>query len=294
MLVLASALCAAGNPKGTFEKSLPVSGPVELQVQTHSGDIVVRKGPPGTVMVRGKIYVYTNWITGDREQDVKSIEQNPPIRQTGNSIQIDYVSYRNIAIDYEITVPAETAVITKSGSGDQTIDGTQGNAEVSTGSGDVHLRDIKGNVRTHTGSGDVDGEQISGQLQAEAGSGNITIRSVSGGEVRVRTGSGDVEIREINAPLVSQTGSGNVRAEGTMGGDWELRTGSGDVELRLPANAGFELDANTSSGSVNVGRPLTMTVQGNLERAHKNIRGSVGSGGPHLLIHTGSGDVHIN
>src|SRR5690242_14266804 len=101
LIVIGSALCVAATPKGTFDKSFPVNGPVDLQVLTHSGDITVRKGPAGTVSVRGKIFVYKNWMVGDdRIQEVKEIEQNPPVHQTGNSIQVEYVNHKNIAIDY--------------------------------------------------------------------------------------------------------------------------------------------------------------------------------------------------
>ena len=71
----------------------------------------------------------TAGLDGRREEDVHAIEQNPPIRQSGNSIHIDYVNYRNISIDYEITVPAEATIRTRSGSGDQTIEGTHGNVD---------------------------------------------------------------------------------------------------------------------------------------------------------------------
>ena len=72
------------------------------------------------------------------------IEQNPPIRQEGNSIHIDYVNMRNISVDYEITVPADTTVRTHSGSGDQIIEGTHGNVDTQTGSGDVKLANLTG------------------------------------------------------------------------------------------------------------------------------------------------------
>jgi hypothetical protein len=293
LTVVGSAWCSASTPQGTFDKSYQVTGPVDLQVFTHSGDITVRKGPAGTVSVKGKIFVGNRWVEGDRKQDVTALELNPPIHQSGNSIQIDYVELKNIAIDYEITVPANTSVRTKSGSGDQTVEGTEASVDVATGSGDVRLRDIKGTVQLHTGSGDVEADHLTGALQAEAGSGNMRLSELSGGDDRVRTGSGDIEIRDVTAPLAVQTGSGDLRAEGTMAGPWDLRTGSGDIELRLPSQSNFELDATTSSGSIVVDRPLTMTVQGNLEHAHKNVRGTVGSGGPQLTIHTGSGDVHI-
>src|SRR5580765_8711670 len=118
------------TPQGTFDKTLSVSGPVDLEVLTHSGDVRVRAGSSGSVQIHAKIYVGDRWFGTRRDEDVHAIEQNPPIRQSGNSIHIDYVNYRNIAIDYDITVPADTTVRTKSGSGDQTIEGTRGNAEM--------------------------------------------------------------------------------------------------------------------------------------------------------------------
>ena len=293
LIVVGSALCAASTPQGTFEKTYQVNGGVDLKVFTHSGDISVRKGPAGTVSVKGKIFVGNRWMEGDRQRDVSVIEQNPPVHQSGNNVQVDYVEVKNVAVAYEIMVPADTTVQTKSGSGDQVVEGTESSVDLTTGSGDVRLRDIKGNVQLHTGSGDVEAEQLTGRLEAEAGSGDIRLTGVSGGDARVRTGSGDIEIRDVNASLSVQTGSGNLTAEGAMAGAWELRTGSGNIQLRLPSQANFELDATTSSGSVVVDHPVTMTVQGNLEHAHKNVRGTVGTGGPLLTIHTGSGDVRI-
>ena len=293
LLVIGGALCAAETPRGSFEKTYQVNAPVDLQVFTHSGDISVHKGSSGTVVVKGKIYVGNRWMEGGREAEVRNLEQNPPVHQTGNSIRADYVELKNISISYDITVPAETTVATKSGSGDQVIEGIERPVDISTGSGDVRLHDIKANVQMHTGSGDVEAEELNGRLQAEAGSGNIHLTKISGGDARVQTGSGDIEIRDVNAALEVQTGSGDVTADGAMTGAWDLRTGSGDVQIRLPNQAGFELQATTSSGTVVVDRPITMTIQGNLEHAQKNVRGTVGSGGPRLTLHTGSGDVHI-
>jgi DUF4097 and DUF4098 domain-containing protein YvlB len=85
-----------------------------------------------------------------------------------------------------------------------------------------------------------------------------------------------------------------VSVEGTQTGTWELRTGSGNVDLRLPADAAFDLEASTSSGKVDTSRPVTMTVQGDLQRAHRSLHGKVNGGGPLLTVHTGSGDVRID
>jgi hypothetical protein len=120
VLFTTAAAFASSTPQGTFDRTLSVSGPVDLEVLTRSGDVTVRAGSSGSVQIHGKIYVGDHWLMGGREADVHQIEQNPPIRQEGNSVHIEYVDMRNISVDYEITVPEETTVRTHSGSGDQT------------------------------------------------------------------------------------------------------------------------------------------------------------------------------
>src|SRR5580693_9261239 len=83
VVLLASSFAAASTPQGTFEKTFPVSGAVDLEVQTRSGDITVRSGPAGTVSIRGKIFVGDRWFGGSRQADVAGIEQHPPVRQDG-------------------------------------------------------------------------------------------------------------------------------------------------------------------------------------------------------------------
>src|SRR5580692_7211723 len=144
IVFLASTLAVASTPQGTFEKTFQVSGPVDLEVQTHSGDIIVRSGPAGSVSIRGKIFVSDHWLAGNRHSEVAEIEQQPPLRQDGNSIHIDYVNARDISVDYEITVPADTAVRAHTGSGDQTIEGVHGNADLESGSGDMRLSQLTG------------------------------------------------------------------------------------------------------------------------------------------------------
>src|SRR5579864_1075787 len=144
VLFTSTAALAWPNPQGTFDRTLQVTGPVDLEVLTHSGDVRVRAGSSGTVQIHGKIFVGNSWLSGGREGDVRAIAQNPPIRQDGNSIHIDYVEAHNISVDYEITVPADTTVRSHSGSGDQTIQGTRDNVDVQTGSGDVRLDSVTG------------------------------------------------------------------------------------------------------------------------------------------------------
>src|SRR5260370_29590167 len=137
LVTLTSAVTFASTPQGSFEKTFQVSGPVNLEVLTRSGDIAVRTGPSGSVFIRGKIYVGDHWLFGQRKGDVTEIEQHPPLRQEGNSIDIDYVNGRDISVDYGITVPPEPTGRTRSGSGDQTIEGTRRNGDRQIGAGSL-------------------------------------------------------------------------------------------------------------------------------------------------------------
>ena len=294
VVLFTSTAVFASTPQGTFEKTLTVNGPVNLEVLTRSGDVTVRAGSSGSIFIRGKIYVGNRWLGANRDAEVHEIEQHPPIRQEGNNIHVDYIDMKNISVDYEISVPADTVVRTRSGSGDQIIEGTRGNVDTQTGSGNVKLANLTGEIRLQTGSGDVRAHQIAGSLKGGTGSGDVEVEETSAGDIELHTGSGNVTARGIQGGFRGETGSGDVTAEGTQTGSWEIHTGSGNVHVRLPANAAFDADISTSSGSIDVGSPIEMTVQGRVDDTHRQIHGKVHGGGPLLKVRTGSGDIHIS
>src|SRR5712672_825875 len=92
LFVLASALAGFASVAGTFDRSFQVNGPVDLEVLTRSGDITVRSGSTGTVSIHGKIHQNNSWLEGNRKADVEELQKNPPLRQNGNSIRVDYVN----------------------------------------------------------------------------------------------------------------------------------------------------------------------------------------------------------
>src|SRR5208337_2816251 len=110
VFVLATSLAGFASVIGTFDRSFQVNGNVDLEVLTRSGDVTVRSGSAGTVSIHAKIHSGNSWLGGDHKADVQELQTNPPIRQNGNSIRIDYVNLKDISIDYEITVPENTAI----------------------------------------------------------------------------------------------------------------------------------------------------------------------------------------
>jgi hypothetical protein len=105
----------------------------------------------------------------------------------------------------------------------------------------------------------------------------------------VQTGSGRIELRGVHGRLSARAASGTIEAEGSPTGDWRLHTGSGGVTLRLPADAGFELEASTGSGGLTTSHELT--ISGTMSR--HELRGKAHGGGPLVSVSTGSGSVRV-
>jgi Putative adhesin len=313
LALAASALPLSAASTGHFERTLQVSGPVDLDVSSGSGNITVHTGGSGSVSISAKIHGSNSWLFGgDIDEKIRRIEKNPPVEQQGNTIHIgrveDHDLLRNISIDYDLTVPAQTHLSSYTGSGDQTITGVQlpltaktgsgnvtvdnvaGDARVSSGSGDLKINGVKGTLRAETGSGNIHAEGVAGEITASAGSGNIEMHQVAAGDIKVETGSGNVKLHGVKGGLRASTGSGDIQAEGEATHDWRLGAGSGNITLRLPAEASFNLDARTSSGTLRLNRPVT--TQGTISKNH--VQGKVGNGGVILDVHTGSGDVTLD
>ena len=295
LALLLVALPGFASVAGTFDRSFQVNGPADLEVLTRSGDITIRGGSGNNVSIHGKIHVGTvMWFSTAQKGEVQEIQNNPPIRQNGNSIHIDYVNAHNISIDYEITVPENTTVRTHSGSGDQTVEGIKGNTDLESGSGDMRLARLAGDFHFQTGSGDVRAREISGPARIKAGSGDIELDENGTGDIEIRTGSGNITVNGINGGFRGEAGSGDIRAEGTPKNMWNIRTGSGNVNLRVPSDLAFDVDISSSSGTVVVNHPVTTTVQGRVQESRKSVVGKVHGGGPTLSVHTGSGDIHVD
>ncbi|HUB02037.1 MAG TPA: DUF4097 family beta strand repeat-containing protein [Terriglobales bacterium] len=291
--MLASTLPSLASVAGTFDKTLQVNGPVDLEVLSRSGDIVIRSGGAGSVTIHGKIHTGNLWF-GGHSSDVQQIQNNPPIRQSGNSIRIDYVNASNLSVDYEITVPEDTTVRGHTGSGNQTVEGLKGNIDLESGSGDLTLARLRGELHFQTGSGNVRGRELAGPARARAGSGDIDLEEVGEGDVEIRTGSGNITAKGINGGFHAEAGSGDIRGQGTPKNLWSVRTGSGNVNLQVPQEVAFDVDVSSSSGTVTMNHPVTTTIQGRVQESRKSVVGKVRGGGPMISVHTGSGDIQVD
>jgi Putative adhesin len=274
-LTLAASTAFAAD--SNFDRTLNVSGSPNVSVATGSGYIHLNPGSGNQVHIVAHVRSSHGWMSGGSDVDsrIQQIVNNPPIVQSGNDITIGPEHhngdlYRNINIDYEITLPKASGI------------------SATTGSGDVQIQDVGASVKAQSGSGSVHVHGVQGPATLGTGSGDIELQQTGPGDVKAETGSGSIRLQGLAGALKASTGSGDIEAQGQPTADWKLSTGSGSVRL-VVGNAHFNLDADTGSGGISVSQPITM--QGSLN--HHHVNGVVNGGGPAIRIGTGSGDIQI-
>jgi DUF4097 and DUF4098 domain-containing protein YvlB len=210
------------------------------------------------------------------------------------------------SVDYVIAVPVNASVALKSISGDISVTNVKGEVRAETVSGDVNITSTPNVSVAKTISGDVTARDIGTQttLVLSTVSGTVLgtglkVRALEAGSV-----SGDVrligsEVERLEAKSVS----GNIEFDAPLAkcGRYEFTSHSGNVRVVLSGNTGFELDADTFSGSVRSDVPITVRAMGRPEPGSSNrggsnraIRGSFGDASAFLSIRSHSGSVVIS
>jgi putative adhesin len=306
------AVAKAQQAKGSFQRTLTVAGPVDLEVLTGSGSVDVRTGQAGRVEIAGRVTAgdWELFSRGLRPQErVRRIEARPPIEQTGTRVsigRIDDDELKNVSISYTLVVPPDTTLTSKTGSGSHLIEGVRGVVTVSAGSGSIRVRDAGSEVRASTGSGSIladtvagsfsassgsgsiEGSNVKGGITVKSGSGDISVSQSGGGQVEASSGSGSIHLIGLRGPVRASTSSGTLRVQGEQTSDWRLSTSSGSVTIELAGKPAFTLDAHSNSGRIDTQYPVTV---GRIDR--RDLRGSVNGGGPLLQVRTSSGGIHI-
>lgn len=277
---LALAATSAFAAESNFDRTLTIGASPTISVSTGSGYIHLRPGSDSQVHILGHVHGNKGWMSGggsgDIDSRVQQIAANPPIAQSGAMVTIgdrhsNQDLYRNISIDYDITLPRTSALT------------------ASSGSGDIDIQDVGTSLKADSGSGSVRAHGIQGPANLQTGSGDIELQQTGPGDVRAQTGSGSVRLNGIAGGLHAGTGSGDIEVNGKPTTDWKLGTGSGSIHLNVGKATPFTVNASTGSGGIRIEQPFSM--QGDLNRHH--ITAAINGGGPTIKADTGSGDIHI-
>ena len=206
------------------------------------------------------------------------------------------------SVDYVIAVPANAAVTLKSVSGNIYVTNVRGEVRAEAVSGDVNIGGTPNVAVAKTVSGDVLARDIGTDtaLVLSTVSGTVVgtglkVRTLEAGSV-----SGDVRLTGSQIErLEAKSVSGNIEFDAPLsrGGRYEFTSHSGNVRIVLTGNTGFELDADTFSGSVRSDVPVTLRSIGRTERERRGstraIRGTFGDASAILSVRSHSGSVVI-
>src|SRR3989449_6989234 len=264
----------------TVEKTFTVEGMPRLRVQNVSGETAIRVGEPGQVRV-----VARKRVKGGSADRAKRLLENVEVRieQKGNDIFVEPHLYeqertwldlfrgKRFRVDFEITVPRQTAVNAQTVSGDLDLNGTRGPARVESVSGDVNIEDLQGPMRIKSVSGDVQCTDYVGSVEGSSVSGDVDIRG-----------------RVHSCELHSVSGDISIDLEPELGGrESRLKTISGDVEVGL-LNSSCVCDYHTASGDLDCEVPARIMREGRKDRTVV-----IGDGRSRLSVKTVSGDLTI-
>ena len=320
---------AFASEPATVDRTLPVSGPVTLDVRSDPGGVYITTGSSPNLVVHATIKpLYGRLDVDIAEANIRALEQNPPIEQVGNQIRIGYVKdpalLRAVTIRFEIEAPRATQVHAHTESGGISIDGIAGPAETVTSSGRTEISNVEdgtkvtghsgaimirntgGYVSVHNGSGSLQLHNIRGAVDAETTSGRTEISNVSGdiratthsasiridkakGTVEARTTSGSIDALQLSNSVHAETTSGAIRISQVTPAPIRALTRSGAIKVQLAGGGGYLLDAQSNSGKVS-GRSVTTLAR---TKDGHSLKGQLGSGGPLVDLDTYSSKVEI-
>jgi DUF4097 and DUF4098 domain-containing protein YvlB len=279
-----------------------------LSISNIAGDITVTAGSGDEVSIEA-----IKRTTGDREElaRVQIVIDERPGRLEIRTDHEQNHRERNgrgdhVAVDYTVTMPAGAALEMHSISGAVKVTGVRGSIRAESISGDVTATDAPKIEAAKSVSGNVtiSGVSTDGDLAAGSISGSISAHGVKAHGLDLNTISGSVKVTDVTCERVAAKSiSGGVEYDGaiTRGGSYDFNVHSGTVRLVLANPAGFVLNANSFSGSVQSDLPMTIGGdsgdRGQSGRhdvmRNRSMRATYGDGSATVTIRTFSGNIVI-
>lgn len=214
--------------------------------------------------VRGRDLVVT-WSNGVLEVS------HPSLRWDSLLDNLRGAFVRDDRAEVSIAVPRSTQVRLGTVSADGLVSGTVAAAHVKTVTGTIVVDGVHGHVDAKTVSGSIDVRDQHGIFTGDTVSGALTVQAATMPQLRAKSVSGSLVVDLASSP--------STLAASTV---------SGDVTVRIPADAGFDLDARSVSGRVVAGGERLS------ERPGRNGgHVSEGDGAVRLVAKTVSGDVTL-
>lgn len=193
-------------------------------------------------------------------------------------------------------VRATGELFSKSDFGNLTFEnGSAASYTVESSSGKVSITkvNIRGALVIANDFGDIELDQVmSGSYDLDSNSGGITVDGAKN-SLKAQTDFGSINITNAeNVTVDLKSNSGGVDFSGSLGeGPHMVQSDFGGITLILPADSELNVDLNTDFGSISSDIPITVTLDGDLEKNHQT--GTMNGGGAQLTVKTNNGSIDI-
>src|ERR1700722_10778757 len=272
LLLLPVVSSAAGQK---IEKHFAVKGrPVVMIQNVADGRIEVKSWKNPEVVVSAS--QSSDKIGLDMEQADDRIEVTANILDPS-------AQQSDLSENIQLTVPEETELQIKTQPGLIYVEQVIGDMKLESVAGDVHLKEVSGYIIVHTTGGSLVCTQCGGRF--------LEFNSISGSAQVLQPALSRVDLR---------TTTGNILFDGDFirTGIYTMKSGRGLVEVRFSGTDSFDLNAQTSSGTVDNRaeaflKPDTHGFKRSASKYAKGLFGTVGNGLAKVELSSFSGTVRI-
>ena len=283
-----------------FSRTVRVGRDGRVSISNISGDITVTGGSGDEMSIEAVKRAH-----GDQSQLAAThiIVDERPGRVDVRTEYDRTFRNNNVSVDYTVTVPSTVTLEVKSISGSVKVTSVQGAVRAESVSGNVTTastprldaaKSVSGDIElTNAGTdADLSATSVSGSVRAKG----LKARSLEAGSV-----SGDVVLTDVACERLGvKSVSGELEFSGALArnGRYDFNSHSGSIRLTLAGSTGFEISADTFSGSIRSELPLTIAgTPARVDRGRpgpgRAIRATFGDGSASLTLRTFSGDIVI-
>ena len=162
-----------------------------------------------------------------------------------------------------------------------------GPMDAKTAGGAVKLAECDGTIKIRTSGGQIEAVSGKGSLDAQTAGGQVSVRDFAG-RVDIASNGGQLNLNDVDGPLNAKTGGGAIHATMTTVSDVNLETSAGEIAVAIPANGGFNIDAESSVGAVTTDLPIATQ-----RKDRDTLIGALNGGGKPLYLRTSAGSISI-
>jgi DUF4097 and DUF4098 domain-containing protein YvlB len=271
MLLMPLASFAAGQK---VERHFAVKGrPVVMIQNVANGRIEVKSWKNPEVVVSAS--QPSNKIGLDMEQADNRIDVTASVLDSS-------AQESDLSENIQLTVPEETELQIKSQSGLIYVEQVLGDMTLESIAGDIHLKEVSGYIIVRT-------------------TGGTLVCTLCGGKLKFDSVSGSVQILQPSLTNVTlYTSFGNILFDGDFirTGIYSMKSGRGLVEVRFASTDSFDLNAQTTSGTVDNRveaflKPDSHGIRRSAAKYAKGFVGTIGNGLAKVELSSFSGTIRI-